>query len=425
VDGALWQIPASGGEATRATTLDTARDETVHSWPAFLPDGRRFVFSIAAARPEHAGIYLGSLDGREPRKLLPLQSSLAYASGYLLYRREQTLVAHPFDASIGDFRGEPVLLADAVDLSASFTARGAFAVSGNGVLVYREPSVEDGELAWFDRARRHLGTIGPVNDALPKLSPDGARLVVVRDGSRNRAPADVRTAPGASTPMDVWMVDLRRSLSSRFTFDEQANETDAVWSPDGASIVYVAHRHGGSFTLMRKAASGGAAEETLLQLKTMMFPRDVSPDGRYVLVAVPGSEKQRTGGDLAVVRLAGERTLTRITDTPFSEWWGRFSPDGRWVAYDSDESGSSEVYVQPFPADGRKWRISHTGGGHPVWRSDSRELFYLTRNTVMAADMTTAAGTLIPSTPRKLFDTQFSSGPAVGRTTSPATASGS
>jgi len=399
IDGALWKVSDTGGVPTRVTTLDAARQETAHNSPAFLPDGRRFLYSIASNRLEHAGIFLGSLDGMEPRKLLPVQSNVAYASGYLLYHRENTLIAHPFDASRAEFRADPVTIADNL-LVNPMAARGAFAVSASGVLVYRVMAEEDGELAWFDRAGRHAGTVGPLAYALPRLSPDGTRLVVASRG------LDAPTQAGVQ--FDLWTVDLRRGLPSRFTFDEQRTELDPIWSADGAAIIYAARNPDGTMTVLRKASGGTGADEKLLELKTWVATRDVTRDGRYVLLSVANGGGP-IGSDLALLALDGKPTLTRLVETPFTESAARFSPDGRWLAYTSNESGNHEIYVEPFPANGSKSRVSHAGGFSPVWRGDGRELFYVTNEgtAIMAVDIAASGATLTPSTPRTLFETRM------------------
>jgi Tol biopolymer transport system component len=386
----LYRIPAAGGTPEALTTLDQSRNEYIHAWPHFLPDGRHFLYVAGTSPREKSAIFIGSLDSKPPRLLLGVESSAAYAPpGYLLYAREGTLVAQPFDADRLELTGEAVPVVRQIGFTQG-NARAHFSVSETGTLLYRsDTAAADTQLVWFDRAGKQLDTVGAAGHYSDiRLSPDGKRVAFQR----------LDPEQGAS---DIWLIELARGTTSRLTFDP-ANDGDAVWSPDGGRVVFSSAREGLP-NLYQKLSSGAGGEELLLKTEDAKLANDWSPDGRHVLY----NAMSRQSFDLWVLPLFGERRPEPFLRTDFQESGGRFSPDGRFVAYVSDESGRFEVYVQSFPASGGKWQVSNGGGASPRWRRDGRELFYLSADgKLMAVEVDGSSDTFEAGVPVPLFETR-------------------
>jgi serine/threonine protein kinase len=398
----LYRIPAAGGVPAPATALDKSRNEIAHAWPYFLPDGRHFLYFARSAQREKSAIFVGSLDSNETKLLLNAESSMAYAPpGYLLFVREETLMAQPFDAERLELAGEAFPVAEQVGINMQNNARALFSVSQTGVLVYRNPSAiawRNTQLAWFDRTGKQMGTVG---ESAPyaniHLSPDGKRVALQR----------YDTEKGTS---DIWIIELARSTPSRLTFDP-ADDVAPVWSPDGSRIVFASNREGVR-NLYQKLSSGGGTDELLLKSDQTKLPTDWSPDGRHLLFMNVGQK----GVDLWVLLLFGDRKPVTFLQTDFPETGGRFSPDGRWIAYTSTESGKAEVYVRSFPASGGQLQVSNGGGTQPRWRRDGRELFYLSADEkLMAVEINGGGDTFEAGIPKPLFkphaSTVFRTGP--------------
>ena len=388
--GGLHRIPATGGEAVPVTTLDEARKETGHAWPHFLPDGRHFLFLARNSQRENSAIYVGALDSKETKRLVSVDSSMAYAPpGYLLYVRDNTLMAQTFDADRLELAGEPFPVVKEV-ISNQGNARGMFSVSAGGVLAYRTGTVIDTKLLWFDRDGKQLEIIDnqPARGFTHRLSPDEKRVAIDR--------AD----PQTQGTTDIWLLELARGSSTRFTF-EAADEGSPVWSPDGGSVAFYSDRDG-SHGIYRKPASGTGEGEALVSSADMKFVNDWSPDGRFILYQ---QFSQQMNWDLWLLPLDGERQPKPLLQTNFVEGQGRFSPDGKWFAYTSTESGQWQVYVRNFPDAGGKWMVSTDGGAQPNWRGDGRELFYVAPDrNMMAVEVKGDSAMFEAGVPRPLFE---------------------
>jgi Tol biopolymer transport system component len=390
----LWRVPAAGGRASEATTLDTTAGETAHAFPLFLPDGRRFLYrAIGEATP---GLYAGSLDSPERTRILENAINVQFGHGSLLYLRDTTLVARPFDPSRLAFGGDEVPLAERVWIPTTALRplgqpSGAFSASDTGVLVYQATQSEGSQLVWFDRTGRAVGVLGdPADYADVFLSPDGLH-----------ASASIGASGGAR---DIWTFDVARNLRTRLTFDA-GNEFEGVWTTDNRWIAFNSSRRG-RLDLYIKPADGTGREELLVEDDQDKFAQSWSPDGRFLLyIAIAQGEGNQQ--DLWIVPLAGDRKPYPFLQTEFSEGVGaQFSPDGRWIAYTSNESGRQEVYVAAFPGPGGKWPVSTAGGLLPRWRRDGREIFYFEagNSRVMVAEVESAGPTLHVGPVRPLFN---------------------
>ena len=392
VTSPLLRVPASGGVVTPVTTLGPAGSEFSHRWPFFLPDGRHFIYmarSMAVQEP----IWVGSLDSKERRQLFAADSGVAYVpSGHLLFVRDRALYAQGFDAEELQVTGVPALVAtDIVQVGETgATGYGPFSASESGLLVYREGIGVESELVWFDRRGVRLGQVGSAGDfSDPALSPDGKRIAL-----------QLNVAEGRSA--DIYLVDLSRGSFTRFTFGQQL-EALPVWSPDGSQIIFTSNA-AGYLDLFRKAASGAGDEEGLLSTAGHKFPDDWSPDGRLLIYETADPE---TRIDLWVLPMSGETKPRPFLRTRFNEVHAQISPDGRWVAYSSDETGRPEIYVQTFPDKGGKWQISPAGGDQPAWRRDGGELFYGAPDGTLMSAVVRKSPTFEAGVPRPLFNSPY------------------
>jgi eukaryotic-like serine/threonine-protein kinase len=390
--GPLLRVSASGGEPSVLTRMGAGH--TSHRFPQFLPDGRHFLFFVQGS-PEAQGIYFGSLDRGEPRRVEATDTAGLWAPpGRLFSVKQGTLVAQAFDAERGTFTGDRITVADPVAFDGAFNL-GGFSVSPAGPIAYRAGGSQRRLLTWFGRDGKPMGTAGELDEGapqFPELSADGRRL------------ADSRFVQSNS---DVWLTDLTRGGRTRFTFDA-ALDSISLWSPDGKWIAFRSNRKG-AYDLYLKASTGAGDEELILQSTHNKAPLSWSADGRYLLY---WDLDPKTNYDLWILPMTGERKPSRWLSTPFAESNGQFSPDGRWVAYQSNESGSFEIYVQPFPAASAKWQISTNGGTMPRWGSDGKELFFIGSDArLMAAAVTTSGAMLEAAPPVALFQTRIVGGP--------------
>jgi Tol biopolymer transport system component len=398
----LFRVPVSGGEAVEVTKL--APGQALHSFPNFLPRGRQFLF-WARGTPDTGGIYLGSLDAAEPTRLTAADSAGAYAAaGWLLFVRQGTLIGRRFDAGRGKLTGDTLTVADPVGFDPDWGV-GAFSMSAAGLVTYRAAGGRATQLVWFDRSGKALGTMGPRDEnslQSPRLSPDGRRVAVLRTVQQNT---------------DVWLLDAAHP--TRFTFDASL-DLFPVWSPDGRRIVFSSYRKGPQ-NLYQKLSNGAGGEELLLESPLNKAPSDWSPDGRFLLYSV-GDPK--TGLDVWVLPMDGDRKPFALLNSRFNERWAVFSPDGRWVAYQSDESGQYEIYVRPFSkgvgtpstaaapgTPGGQWQVSTSGGITPRWAPDGKELYYIAPDgKAMAVPTVMKEATIELGVPTALFQTRIAYG---------------
>lgn len=392
----LYQVPAAGGVPKPVTALDPERKETDHRWPFFLPDGRHFLY-LARAGYSGAGktgnrICVGSLEGIAGDCPLTANSNVAYVPpGYVLFWREKILVAQPFDAGSRKVTGEAFPVAEDVRYRTGFSSA-VFSASSNGTLAYHGGAgVGLSRLIWYDRQGRSLATVGePGEYNRPALSHSGDRLAI-----------DIAD-PQSGNP-DIWIIDLVRGTRSRLTFDP-ADDFRPVWSPDDSRILFSSSRAGAG-DLHLKAAAGTGGEEVFLETGGLNIPQSWSADGRFIAFnsAQPNS---KTGIDVWVVSVP-DRKAEAFVQSQFMDGGGQFSPDGRWMAYVSWESGRQEIYVQPFPGPGGKWQISSGGGQYPKWRRDGREIVYVAPDSSVWAVEVRAGATFEAGIPRRLFSVRF------------------
>jgi Tol biopolymer transport system component len=398
--GGLFRVSDAGGTPIPVTKLDEARNEQSHRFPWFLPDGRHFLY---LAMP-NTTLFIGSLDSPQREELFAVQSKAVYADGHLLFMRSGSLLAQPFDTTRLRVTGEAFPIAEDVGVNIAM-ARAAFSVSSNGVLTYRAlPTVASTQLTWVDRSGIPNGVVGePAIQRVPQLSPDGKRVSVnVLDPSTNRN--------------DVWIWEVARGVRTRFTFDE-ADEVGALWSPNGDRLIFNSRRSDQSFSMFQKTSSGVAGAQAVLPDDTRSsFATSWSRDGRFILFdTMSGSLR----GDLWVVALEGDRKPIQLTQTPFDEGNARFSPDGLWIAYQSNESGQDEIYAMTFVPDqtasppaiqpSRGSVVSKDGGIQPRWRRDGKELFYLSGDGLMAVPVNGQGSALEFGTAQRLFEIDTSS----------------
>jgi Tol biopolymer transport system component len=400
IPGGVMQVSAGGGSPSQLTALDRSRGEVVHVVPSFLPDGRHFVYLRRSTVPENNGVYVGSLDARpetqSSKRLIATQFGPAFApsgddgSGQLLFVRDGVLMAEPFDGRRMEPSGEPTTVAEQVG---TYIGTGFFSVAANGALVYRTGGPSGDQPTWFDGQGKVLGTIGPPGAYVAlALSPDGTRAAV----SMIAAPDPNR---------DIWLLDDSSGTNTRFTFGPDANQ-NAVWSPDAKRIAFASNRDG-AFNLYQKLTSGAKDEELLMKSPEDKYPTSWSRDGRFLLYT---AVDPKTREAIWVLPLEGDRKPFPLLRAEFNEEGGQFSPDGRWIAYSSQESGREEVYVRPFspgpPAaqsQGGKWQVSASGGYQPRWSGNGKELYYCALDGKLMAVKATTDPAFLAEAPKVVF----------------------
>ena len=379
----LSRVSAAGG----TPTVVTDPQGVLHHLPFFLPDGRHFLYRISGRLPatasEGSQIHLGSLDSGDSRLLVRDTAQAMFSQGHVLYARDGTLMAQPFDERRFELSGEPFPVAERVLTGAGGPS--VFSVSRNGVLVYQQGPVQRGfRLTWVDRTGKPVAALDEGLYGDLQLSSDGKRVAV-------------SLGAGAGNLRDIWIFE--RGLKTKFT-SNPANENGVIWSPDDQRIIFGRAGAKSGRDLILKASTNVGAEEVLLADGAENSPASWSLDGQFVLFGTIGRE---TGQDLWVLPLAGDRKPRPFAASEAGEAGGRFSPDGRWVAYRSQETGQAEIFIAPFPGPGKKIRVSGEGGANPKWRRDGRELFYLSADGIMAVDVDLRGTEPVFGTPHALF----------------------
>jgi eukaryotic-like serine/threonine-protein kinase len=380
----LFRVSAAGGSPTALTQLDATRHETGHFAPWFLPDAHHFLYVAIAADPQKSGVYVADLASQTRKQLIPESTRTIYvAPGFLQFVRGGTLVAQPFDAGKLETTGDAVPVAKEVDAQNAGVGVvvGYFSASQNGVLLYtsgRAPAAV--QLTWFDRSGKKLDTAGAPAELGPfSLSPDGTRVAFTR--------RDVQVGR-----YFLWTRDLARGVESRWTTDRIIGSP--IWSGDGTHIFY-----GRGDKVYQKAANNTGPEEVVEAAAKQAM--DASRDGRFLFTVT------RENNDIWVLPLFGDRKPFPYVQTEFEETQPRLSPNGRWLAYRSNESKRNEIYVVSFPQPGAKWQISTDGGQAPVWSRDGRELYYYgTDGKIMAVDIKPGAPIQF-GVPKALFDARL------------------
>ena len=382
----IFRVAATGGQPQAVTRLNLANHEIRHSGPQFLPDGRHFLYFVQSEQPENSGIFVGSLNEPVGRRLTNASANAEYTNvggnHYLLFARDTNLMGQAFDASRAELRGTAFVVAPRLLVGqGGGHPRAALSVSQNGVLAYRT-RVDTGstDLAWIDRSGKHIGAVGESGEfSNPALSPDGRKLIL------SRMDPQIRTR-------DLWLYDFASGAFSRFTFNS-ADETNPVWSPDGRRITFIAF-HDGVIDLYEKEIAGGSAPKLLLHTGEHKYIHDWTPDGKQLLFRMGmGSWALPAAGG----KLQGPYPMDNM----------RVSPNGKWVAYTSKQSGRSEVYVQRFPPSGGEWQISTTGGVEPSWREDGKELYFTNGDTFYAVPVRTDGPKFEPGAVKPLFTAQL------------------
>jgi Tol biopolymer transport system component len=387
----LFTVSTAGSRCQNANQLDLSRGERGHAFPQFLPDGRHYIYFAVSAKREFTGIVAGSLDSKETKFLLASQAPAVYASGHLLFMREQTLVARRFNPDKLEFEGEEEPVAE--NIATSPYGDAMFSASANGVLVYRSGSAGTTQLTWVDRSGKSLGTVGPPGEYVnPELSTDGKQVAFQR-----------RNAQG---DRDVWQMNLERATPQRFTFGA-ADEALPVWSPDGSRLVFASSQDGAS-SLFQKNANGGGNEELLLR-NDRAIPVNWSLDGKSLFFRIASDVGIN---EIWFLQPEGDRKgVPYIQSKQFNRNQPRLSPSGRWLAYYANDSGFSELYLESFPKFGGKWQVSSGGGVSHRWSRDGKEIYYMAPNgDLMAA---TVKGEAAPElgTPTALFRMRILGGP--------------
>jgi eukaryotic-like serine/threonine-protein kinase len=361
----LYRVPATGGERpVEVTRLQPG--QASHRLPQFLPGGRRFLF-FATGAPEVQGVFVGSLDSTDAKRLVDAGTRAEFvAPDRILFARGEALYAQRMDLESMTLLGDPLLVAERVAQTSAIFGSVAVSASASGMLAYRAAAETSRDLAWVDRQNRETGTLGSVSGLVgtPRVSSDGRTLAVTRRVKGND---------------DIWLIETARGVPRRFTFDA-AIEAAPVWSPNGNRIAFESVRKGLRDLFVKSLDA--SAEEVLVESSENKNISDWSADGRFISFAIQSPKTER---DIWALPLGGDRKPFAVVRTAFEERDARFSPDGRWIAYQSNETGRNEVFVQPFPGPGRNWQISTDGGTFAQWRSDGREIFYLARDNRLMA----------------------------------------
>ncbi len=381
----LQRVPAGGGVPAPATKLDRALHEITHGWPYFLPDGKHFVFQVDYADAKVGSLKVGELGDFKTRALGPGNTRIEFADpGYLLYVGDGTLLARRFDPGALKFDGDPFPVTEAVTTTSYGLAD--FSLSGNGILAYRRGEAEARRLAWSDAEGKVTGTLGkPAGYLAPAIDPSGNRVAV-------------SIVDDKAGTYDVWVLEIARGTASRLTFDP-ANDFFPVWSPDGSRVAYSCTAAGHADILV-KDANGTGEPVAVWTSDVSKYPTSWSPDGRTLLCQ---QTDPKTGIDVWAAPMTGDGKPYPVVQSPGRDILPAFSPDGRWVAYSSDESQAMQVYVRPFPKGDGRWQVSIDTGREAQWSRDGKWIYYLSdNNDLMRVPVQTSAG-FQAGTPERVF----------------------
>lgn len=380
----IRRVPAAGGLATDQVTADTTESGRQVGWPEFLPDGRHFLY-LTIGRQSH--LWVGSLDSKQSKDLGPCESQIKYVSpGYLLFSRGGTLVAQRFDARGLKLLGDPVPIAEQV--TAGINGASEFHASENGILVFSASAAQAARLVEMDREGKQLRAFTLPNAILHlALSPDERRVAL-------------RVLDPQSRTRDVWIEEPARDIGTRFTYDP-GNENYPLWAPDGKSVLYWSDAAASPGFYVKDLTGAGQTRQVMSWKGNEAEATDWSRDGKYVLFTVTGT----THATVSVFSMADRKTSIFLSG-PFDAGYGHFSPDGRYIAYCSNESGRNEVYVQTFPDRSDKWQISTKGGIEPAWSADGKQLYYLSSDQRIMSVTIRTTPSFEPGAPQSLFPLQ-------------------
>ena len=396
--GGLTRIPAAGGSPAPITTLDTKR-HTTHRWPWFLPDGKRFLYLAANhgnPKSPDSAIYVGSLEGGQPRRLMASYGSVQTVPGWLLSVRDRNLTATPFDEDRATVSPPGLSVAGDANFD-SGVWRGVFSASRTGLLAYQlAREGEGGRLTWFDMTGHPMGTVGERSESFAmRLSPDGRRASVIQGDPNN----------------DIWIYELERGVRARLTTDESVLPSP-LWSPDGSEILFVrgnpASAQNPDYVVATIPSFGAGEKKIILRSPVRLETTDWSRDGRYLLF-----DKGNIGAtDIWAMALAQPDKPFPVVQTPFLDTTGLFSPDGRWIAYVSMQTGVWEIFVTAFPAGGAPYQVSASGGRLPLWSADGRTLYFIgPKSELMAVEVDGSGPRFEIRTPKPLFSLPVFVGP--------------
>ncbi len=390
--GGLWSVPAAGGRPPRpASALIADRGETSHRWPGFLPDGRRFLYTVGQSKPGRWTIKVGSLDSDLADEVIEGDSNALYANGALIFARSGTLMAQPVDESLRA-SGNPVQLAENV-LHDVALGRAVFSASQTGSLIYQIGAVASGSrLLWLDRSGKEVGVVEDTCFCIwPRLSPDERRVAV--------ALTDTRTGS-----YDIWTYELADGSRSQLTFEE-AVEANPEWVPDGSRMVFTSTRRGVR-DIHWMDARGSGPQEPLLETGDNKTVNSISPEGViFALTSRPSAQTSVPQNDLWLLPLTGDRKPRLLMAALANELFGQVSPDGRWLLYQSSESGKTDIYLTSFPTLQGKRQVSEDGAILPMWSASGQEIFYLTQDhsTLFAVSVSTQGGAVQITRRDRLF----------------------
>ena len=393
-DGKLFRVASTGGEPTPLGAA--AEGELGRYWPHFLPDGRHYLYLSRSAHADQRGVYVASIDSGDRKRVVQTGHNAAYASGHLLFIRGDALLAQPFNLESFELSGDAFPIAEGIAPIRSPEPGVAYSVSSDGVLAWEPAATHIVQLTWVDRSGRKLSTLGePAPYWTPALSPDETRVAV--------AQRDEKTGT-----RDLWLFDLTSGARRRLTFDP-GDDVGPTWSPDGSRIAFSSNRRG-THEIYQKLANGSGGDELVLASESgPNYIEDWSSDGRFLVY----NHQPRGPSDIYLLPLSGNRTPIPVTAARAGDDMGQLDPSGRWIAYRSQESGRSEVYVRGVAEDGTsgsgKWQVSTEGGVEPSWRGDGKELFYMSGPTLMAVDVKTAGVSFEAGKPNALFETRLHS----------------